>query len=129
MYHGSVINNWKVEHYIAYLYLSIADSDNETTDEELALVTKKLKKLFDEYYQGAHLNHVVVMQEVLAEIKNHTDQEKTEIINNLNKKFPLEEFQKMDIISDLTDVIESDDSVSSSEHYMLSFLRAVMSKN
>jgi uncharacterized tellurite resistance protein B-like protein len=128
MVNQNVVNSWKVEHYIAYLYLSIADADNETTEEEIAMATRKMKKILDEYYKD-HMNHAIVMNEVLGEVMNHTDAEKTDMINSLNKKFKLDEFLKTDLVSDLTDIIESDDTVSTSEHYMLSFIRVVLSKN
>jgi len=83
----------------------------------------------DEYYKDAHMNHSIVMNDVLGEIMNHTDAEKTDMINTFNKKFKLDDFLQTDLVSDLTDIIESDDNVSTSEHYMLSFIRVVLSKN
>jgi uncharacterized tellurite resistance protein B-like protein len=129
MINQNVINDWKVEHYIAYLYLAIADSDNDTTDEEIAMASRKMKKLLDEYYKDTHLNHSLVLENVLGEIKAHSDAEKTDMINTFNKKFKLDDFLKTDLVSDLTDIIESDDNVSTSEHYMLSFVRLVLDKN
>ncbi|MDX2190827.1 MAG: hypothetical protein SFY32_13275 [Bacteroidota bacterium] len=129
MINNGTVAHWKVEHYIAYLYLAIADADNETTEEEIAMALRKFKKLLDEYYKDNHLNHSIVLNDVMAEIMNHSDQEKTELVNILSKKFHLDDFLKTDLVSDLTDIIESDDSVSTSEHYMLSFIRVVLSKN
>jgi len=129
MVNSEITNNWKVEHYIAYLYLAVADSDNETTEEEISMASRKIKKLLDEYYKDAHMNHSIVMNDVLGEIMNHTDAEKTDMINTFNKKFKLDDFLQTDLVSDLTDIIESDDNVSTSEHYMLSFIRVVLSKN
>ncbi|MFN0049939.1 MAG: hypothetical protein ACKVOU_12525 [Cytophagales bacterium] len=129
MVNTNVIDNWKAGHFVAYLYLAIADADNNTTDEEIAMSKRKVKVILDEYYKADGINHDTVVDEVRIEIKHHTDAEKTDLINNFNKKFKLGDDAQRDIVSDLTDIIESDDHVQASEHYMLSFIRVVLSKN
>ena len=125
----NIINNWQVEHFIAYLYLAIADADNETTDDEVAMATRKTKRLFKDYHSESTIDHEALIGEVMQEIKNHKEVERTDLINEWNKKFHLTEDEKTDIISDLTDIIASDDHVQASEHYMLSFIRLVLAKN
>jgi uncharacterized tellurite resistance protein B-like protein len=129
MKHDKVIQNWKEEHFIAYLYLAVASADSVTTDEEIAMAHRKAKKIFDEYYKEGHLDHDIVVDEVVSEIKSHSDQEKTDLIIAMNKKIKLTEDERMDIISDLTDIIEIDESVAGSEHNMLQFIRLTLSKN
>lgn len=129
MINQNTIKSWKADHFIAYLYLAIADADNETTIEEINMAQRKVKKLLDNYFKSSGSNHDTVVNEVLSEITNHSDAEKTDLINDFNKKFKLEDDCKTDIVSDLTDIIESDDKVQAAEHYMLSFIRVVMSKN
>lgn len=129
MVNKNIVNNWKDAHFIAYLYLAIADADSETTKEEIEMARRKVKKVLDEYYKNDGTDHAGVVDEVLGEIANHSDQEKTDLINEMNKKFKLSEDTRMDVVSDLTDIIESDDKVQAAEHYMLSFIRAVFAKN
>lgn len=129
MINQNTIKSWKADHFIAYLYLAIADADNETTMEEINMAQRKVKKLLDNYFKSSGTNHDTIVSEVLSEISNHSDAEKTDLINDFNKKFKLEDDCKTDIVSDLTDIIESDDKVQAAEHYMLSFIRVVMSKN
>jgi uncharacterized tellurite resistance protein B-like protein len=129
MINKKTVDSWQAGHFIAYLYLAVADADSETTIEEINMARKKVKKLLDTYYKNSGLNHDSIVEEVLSEIANHSDSEKTDLINEFNKKFKLDEDCKVDIVSDLTDIIESDDKVQAAEHYMLSFIRAVMSKN
>lgn len=129
MVNTKLTSGWKAGHYVAYLYLAIADADNNTTSEEIAMSKRKVKAVIDEYLKGDGINSDTVVDEVRAEIKEHTDQEKTDLINEFNKKFKLPEDAKMDIVSDLTDIIESDDQVQAAEHYMLSFIRLVLNKN
>lgn len=123
------IEHWGSEHFLAYLYLVVADADNETTEEEITMAARKLKKLVTQYYKESQFNTSIVMNDVLGEIMNHTDNEKTDMINNMNKLHKFEEDLQLDLISDLTDIIQSDDKVSASEHYILSFIRVVLSKN
>lgn len=129
MVHQDKINTWKKEHYIAYLYLASADSDSETTQEELSMASRKFSRLLKEYFESENIAADAVFNDVFGEIMEHTEPEKTDLINALNKRFHLEDDVKTDIISDLTDIISADDQVQASEHYMVSFVRVVLSKN
>lgn len=129
MVNTKLIEGWQAGHYVAYLYLAIADADSNTTVEEIAMAKRKVKVVLDDYYKNDGINHEEVVDQVRAEIQAHTESEKTDLINAFNKKFKLSDEAQMDIVSDLTDIIESDDHVQASEHYMLSFIRVVLSKN
>ncbi len=129
MVNSKIVDSWKAGHYISYLYLAIADADNNTTVEEIEMSKRKVKNVLDEYYKADGIDHNSVVDVVREEIKHHSDTEKTDLINEFNKKFKLSEDVKMDVISDLTDIIESDDQVQAAEHYMLSFIRLVLNKN
>jgi len=129
MVNTKIVDGWKAAQYIAYLYLAIADADNNTTAEEIAMAKRKVKTVLDEFYSADGVDHNTVVDQVYEEIKHHKESEKTDMINSFNKKFKLSDDAQRDIISDLTDIIESDDQVQAAEHYMLSFIRVVLSKN
>ncbi len=129
MVNSKIVDGWKAAHYVAYLYLAVADADNDTTADEIAMSKRKVKSVLDEYYKSDGVNHDSIVEEVREEFKHHIDSEKTDMINAFNKKFKLENDAQRDIVSDLTDIIESDDHVQAAEHYMLSFIRVVLSKN
>lgn len=126
---NNTVNSWKEEHFVAYLYLVVADSDAETTDDELAMALRKSKKIIAEYHSAASAGFDAIFETVKDELVHHEDGERKATIDMLAKKIKLDSDLKTDVISDLNDIISSDDSVKDSEHSTVNYIRLVLSKN
>ncbi|TAF77790.1 MAG: hypothetical protein EAZ53_01540 [Bacteroidetes bacterium] len=126
---NSVVNSWKEEHFVAYLYLVVADSDAETTPEELAMALRKSKKIIAEYVSGAVSGYEATFEAVKDELTHHEDGERKATIDMLAKKIKLDSDLKTDVVSDLNDIISSDDTVQDSEHSTVNYIRLVFTKN
>lgn len=66
-----------------------------------------------------------IVQEVLQEMTKHSGMEKMEVIRMLARKFEFSDDHKIDIISDLTDIVAIDDVVDTEEHKALAYIRSV----
>lgn len=126
---NSIVNSWAAEHFIAYLYLVVADSDAETTEEELEMALRKSKKIVAEYISEASSSFDAVFESVKGELGHHEDSERKTTIDMLAKKIKLDDDLKVDIVSDLNDIISSDDTVQDSEHSTVNYIRLVFNKN
>lgn len=114
------INNWNYEHFVIYLYLCIADSDYNISDDEIEEIHDKVSKTLD----GG--NYMKTITEVLREFKNHTDYEKTDIISTYAEKYCKEEKVKEKILSDLEDVMEADGIIKSVEMIMFRYIKKTL---
>lgn len=126
---NNTVNSWNEAHLVAYLYLVVADSDAETTDDELAMALRKSKKIIAEYHAAGLAGYETLFEIVKDELVHHEDGERKTIIDMLAKKIKLDADLKTDVISDLNDIISSDDSVKDSEHSTVNYIRLVLSKN
>lgn len=114
------VKNWKYEHFVIYLYLCIADSDYNITDDEIEEIHGKVSKILE----GG--NYMKTITEVLREFKNHTDYEKTDIINENASLYCKEESVKEKILKDLEDVMEADGIVKSVEMIMFRYIKKAL---
>ena len=112
------IAEWKFEHFLIYLYLCIADSDYNITDDEIEEIENKLKSnLLDDR------DYTDMIAEVLREYKNHTDYEKTAYISSHVPKYCNDEETKKKIIKGLEDVMAADGIIKSVEVIMYRYIK------
>lgn len=129
MVNNQKMANWKLEHFVCYLYLTIGYADNVLLASELEMAKQKLQKFFEQYFNRFFVDIDTVLNEVLLEIEHHSTLEKQETIKHFTTHFMLSDESKMDIISDLTDIVTVDDVVDLEEHKTLAFIRAELSKS
>jgi len=114
------VKNWKYEHFVIYLYLCIADSDYNITDDEIEEIHDKVSKTLD---GGSYMK---IITEVLREFKNHTDYEKTDIININVPIYCKDGSVKEKILKDLEDVMAADGIVKSVEMIMFRYIKKAL---
>ena len=112
--------NWDYEHFVIYLYLCIADSDYNISDDEIEEIHQKVSKTLN------NGNYMKTITEVLREFKNHTDYEKTDIIGSYASKYCTSETVKDKILGDLEDVMEADGIIKSVEMIMFRYIKKTL---
>lgn len=115
-----LVKNWEYEHFVIYLYLCIADSDYNITDDEIEEIHDKVSKTLE---TGSYMKMIT---EVLREFRNHTDYEKTDIINENALLYCKEPNIKNKVLKDLEDVMEADGVVKSVEMIMFRYIKKVL---
>jgi uncharacterized protein with gpF-like domain len=124
---NNIINNWSMEHFICYLYLTIGYADSVLLRSEIEMAKQKLSKFFLLFF-GISLNSEKIVDDVLNEIQHHTNAEKQAFIKEFVARYRLQDDMKMEIISDLTDIVGVDDVVDLEEHKALSYIRGELYK-
>ncbi len=119
MQDNEIINNWDFNHFMIYLYLCIADSDYNITDDEIEEIEKKLQNNL--LKDGEDSKKMIA--EVLKEFKQHTDYEKTAFINENVKAYCTEESVKRKIITGLEDIMAADGVIKSVEIIMYRYIK------
>lgn len=120
------LKKWDLEHFLSYLYLTIGYADGVLLNEEVEAAKKKLRGFLLQMKPKQVVNADKVVAEVLVEIQKHSSAEKMEIIKSLSKKFEFDTEDKLEIISDLTDIVTVDDVVDLEEHKTLAYIRSVL---
>lgn len=116
----------KIEEYICYLYLAIADADMNIVAKEIAAVEAGLKKLKERYYPQSAEALDTLIPTMKHYIQTQSEQEKRDIIERLSKRFPLDFDIKIDIIGDMHELIHADEFVAMSEYNMLNYIRVCL---
>ena len=117
------LKKWDLEHFLSYLYLTIGYADGVLLNEEVEAAKKKLRGFLLQMKPKQVVNADKVVAEVLVEIQKHSS---AEIIKTLSKKFEFDTEDKLEIISDLTDIVTVDDVVDLEEHKTLAYIRSVL---
>lgn len=121
--------SWKVEEYLAYLYLSIADADMQVSDMELKTIKWRLKPLFEQYFPDLHVDIDFLIQNLRKAVENSSEMDRYRIIEKLNQKYKLSRELRIEILSDLHDLINVDDVLAFSEYNMMNYIRACFSEH
>ena len=103
MINTSLINDWDKAHFVAYICLCVAASDNSIDDSELEETKNKVHE-----FLGEDIDYDALMDEVLVELKNHTLQDKRDIINMKRNKFFSSLEERARVIDTVEDVIVAD---------------------
>ena len=125
-YISQLTKGWKTEHFIIYLFLTLADADEETTDDELDMAFRRTQKILLEHFDHSIKTHKILFDDVKRQFGIHKLDERTEIIEMLSKNITFDEELKIDLICDLNDLISSDDIVTESEYKALNFVRSLL---
>ena len=112
------IKEWDFNHFVVYLYLCIADSDYNITDDEVDEIEDKLQSTL---LKGT--NSKALISEVLKEFKHHTDYEKTANINENVSIHCSDEDIKKKIIQGLEDIMAADGVIKSVEVIMYRYIK------
>lgn len=122
-------SSWKVEEYLAYLYLSIADADMQVSDVELKTIKWRLKPLFEQYFPNLHIDIDFLIQNLKKVVETGSEMDRYKIIEELNQKYKLSKELRIEILSDLHDLINVDDVLAFSEYNMMNYIRACFSEH
>ncbi len=119
------MNTWRVEDFITYLYHIAADADLTTDDVEIAACKIKISGILKTYFPGIEYNY----EESMSIIRNTKDVNifnVKDVVTSLSKKFHFSSDLKTDIVSDLNDLIRSDERVTSGEHEAVNHIRVLL---
>jgi len=119
------ISNWKTEHFLGYLYLTISYADCILLKEEIEMAETKLGNFLSLKYPEAIQLPSPIISELILEIKHHTNNEKYDLIKSLAQKFHFDQDMVTEIISDLADIVSVDDVVDLEEHKALARIRGI----
>lgn len=114
---------------MAYLYLSIADADMQVSDMELKTIKWRLKPLFEQYFPDLHVDIDFLIQNLRKAVENSSEMDRYRIIEKLNQKYKLSRELRIEILSDLHDLINVDDVLAFSEYNMMNYIRACFSEH
>ena len=118
---GKQLNDWKLEHFVTYLYVCIAKADYNLVDEEIVEIYKKLKR----FHEDEEINKKL-LQEVLREYAFHSDSEIIQFIKTNCPKYCETEEEKKKLIKDLEDIMEADGIVKDVEMVMYRYIKKVL---
>lgn len=122
------MNTWRVEDFITYLYQIAADADLITDDIEIASSKIKINKILKTYFSGIEYDY----EESIGIIRNTSDVNIfniSTVVTTLSKKFHFSPELKTDIISDLNDIVRSDEKVTSGEHEAINYIRLLFKQS
>jgi len=114
-------DNWDYRHFLAFMYIAIASSDYEISEEEKDELHLKLApSIFDE------IDYKEMYDEVLKVYNNMNDKEVFDFIDNVSKKFITNQEQKNKVLADLKDIIASDGHESGTETIMFITIKRIL---
>jgi len=106
----SLIKDWDKAHFMAYICLCVAASDNSIDDSELEETKNKVHE-----FLGEDIDYDRLMNEVMLELKNHSLQDKKDVINMKRNKFFTTKEERFRVIDTVEDVIVADLNIEQSE--------------
>ena len=120
----TILASWKVEEYIAYLYLSIANADMSIAKIELELINHRLSLLLKSYFPNVNVDVVNLLEYLKTASEMKSDLERIKIIEALSKKYRLSLEIKWQIVSDLLELVHVDDQMVYSEYRLMHYIEA-----
>ncbi|MBL4715178.1 MAG: TerB family tellurite resistance protein [Bacteroidia bacterium] len=115
-------SSWTPDHYMIYLYLSVANADYNLSDDELEALHSK----FDDREEALDRNYSTIIMDVMKEYKQHSDFEMNEFIMDYSDKFCSDQETKVKIMADLKDIIEADGIVKDVETLMFRNIKRML---
>lgn len=113
--------DWTYEHFIAYIYLSIAGSDYSIDQEELSQIGLKVNESIQNNAKSKE-----IVKAVRADISGKSDREITAFIEENVGKFLPEKADRDKVIEGMEDIIVADDNVDSTEMVMFRFVKKAL---
>ena len=120
----TILANWKVEEYIAYLYLSIANADMSIAKIELDLIHHRLAILLKTNFPSISVDVANLLDNLRIASEMKSDLERIKIIEALSKKYRLSLEIKGQIVSDLLELVHVDDQMVYSEYRLMHYIEA-----
>ena len=120
----TILKDWKVEEYIAYLYLSIANADMSVAKIELDLIHHRLNFLLKNYFPNVSVDVRNLLENLRIASEMKSDPERIRIIEALSKKYRLPLEIKGQIVSDLLELVHADDKLVYSEYRLMHYIEA-----
>src|SRR4051812_22865818 len=121
MVHQDITTTWVFEHYLIYLYISIADCDCIVSDKELESIRLNTFKALDPE------RATKLIREVYSEYRSHTPQEKRNFIKENAAKYLRAESIRNKVIDDLHHLANTDEE--SEEQIMFRYIRKVINNS
>jgi hypothetical protein len=121
MIHQDITTTWVFEHYLIYLYISIADCDCIVSDKELDNIRLNAFKALNSE-RAAQL-----IKEVYIEYRSHTPEEKRNYIKENASRYLRAESIKAKVIEDLHLLTNEDED--SEERIMYRYIRKVINNS
>jgi kynurenine formamidase len=121
MIHQDVTTSWVFEHYLIYLYISIADCDCIVSDKELDKIRLNAFKALNPERTS------VLIKEVYHEYRSHTPEEKRNYIKENAAKYLRTESIKTKVIEDLQHLTDADED--SEEQIMFRYIRKAINNS
>jgi len=115
------IENWDYRHYLAYMYIAVANSDYEISEDNLKILHDKLAPtIFDE------ANYQEMYKEVLNVYEQQNDNEVFILLSELSKKHITSETQKEKVLNDIQEIIDADGYETGTETIMFMSIRKIL---
>ncbi|MFN6944760.1 MAG: hypothetical protein ACK4ND_07410 [Cytophagaceae bacterium] len=118
MIHFDITTDWVYEHYYIYLHLSIADSENIVSENDLLRIRNLIFKNIDES-RGETL-----IKDVLKEFRSHNEEEKQAFIKNNASKYLRTEAIRNKVICELENTTSQDEE--NEERVMFRYIRKII---
>jgi hypothetical protein len=115
------IQEWKYEHFMLFIYIYVAMSDNELVNSEWDLIKDKLSPTFnsDEYRQN-----FITVANCFEKCK---DVDIFNVIDYFKTKFELTDKDKAKILADIRDIAKADDNFRAQELQIETGIRRLLS--
>jgi hypothetical protein len=121
MIHQDITTTWVFEHYLIYLYISIADCDCIVSDKELDNIRLNAFKALNPE------RATPLIKEVYIEYRSHTPEEKRNYIKENAAKYLRAESIRTKVIEDLHQLTNTDEE--SEEQIMFRYIRKVINNS
>ncbi|MCO6500076.1 MAG: TerB family tellurite resistance protein [Vicingus serpentipes] len=118
------IKNWDYRHYLAYMYIAVANSDYEISEDDLKVLHDKLAPtIFDE------ANYQEMYKEVLDVYEQQNDNEVFNLLFQLSKKHITSNEQKEKVLKDIHEIIDADGHETGNETIMFMSIRKILNNS
>lgn len=115
------LKDWSYKHYLAYMYIAVASSDYEISEDELDVLHRKLAPtIFEES------NYQEMYTEVKKVYQHQNDNEVFNFLSELSKKHITSADQKIKVLNDIHDIIDADGHETSNETIMFINIRKIL---
>lgn len=116
----NLIKNWKIEHALSYVFLSVANSDCDIDKDELL----EIKNTLYIYTKSDEIT-IQFLKEILPLIQEHDLDEKKEVISLLKSIFFKERILSNDVLDIIEEIIIADMVVEDHEMQLYHYIKRI----
>lgn len=98
--------NWSLDHFKAFIFLTVAECDYSISPEELQLIV--------DYMTNQETGREIVL-DVIEAIADLSSDQKEELFYEVKDKFPLSSEDKQELLNEMEEIIMADETVGSEE--------------